>query len=34
VSESIDPGSTNQIIDDVITVLIKELQKNKLLPTK
>ena len=33
-SESLDPGSTNQIIDDVIEVLIKDLQKNKLLPTK
>lgn len=33
-SESLDPGSTNQIIDDVIEVLIKDLQKNNLLPTK
>jgi len=33
-SESLDPGSTNQIIDDVIEVLIQDLQKNKLLPTK
>jgi hypothetical protein len=33
-SESLDPGSTSQIIDDVIKVLIKELQKNKLLPKK
>jgi hypothetical protein len=33
-SESLDPDSTNQIIDDVIEVLIKDLQKNKLLPTK
>jgi hypothetical protein len=33
-SESLDPSSTNQIIDDVIEVLIKDLQKNKLLPTK
>ncbi|MBU0768135.1 MAG: hypothetical protein KJ687_03455 [Proteobacteria bacterium] len=33
-SESLDPGSTNQIIEDVIKVLIKDLQKNKLLPTK
>ena len=33
-SESLDPGSTNQIIDDVIEVLIKDLLKNNLLPTK
>jgi hypothetical protein len=33
-SESIDPSSTNQIIDDVIKVLIKDMQKNKLLPKK
>jgi len=33
-SETLDPGSINQIIDDVIDVLIKDLKKNKLLPTK
>ena len=33
-SETLDPGSINQIIDDVIDVLIKDLQKNRLLPTK
>ena len=33
-SESLDPGSINQIIDDVIEVLIKDLKKNKLLPAK
>ena len=33
-SESLDIGSTNEIIDDVIEVLIKDLKKNKLLPTK
>jgi hypothetical protein len=33
-SESLDPSSTNQIIDDVIEVLIKDLLKNNLLPTK
>jgi hypothetical protein len=33
-SESSDSGSTNQIIDDVVEVLIKDLQKNKMLPTK
>jgi len=33
-SESLGPDSTNQIMDDVIKVLIKDLQKNKLLPKK
>ena len=33
-SETLDPGSINQIIDDVIEVLIKDLQKNNLLPIK
>ncbi|MBW2605124.1 MAG: hypothetical protein JRE28_12555 [Deltaproteobacteria bacterium] len=33
-SETLDPGSINQIIDDVIEVLIKDLQKNRLLPIK
>lgn len=33
-SESLDPGSTTQVIDDVVEVLIKDLQKNKLLPKK
>lgn len=33
-SETLDPGSVNKIIDDVIDVLIKNLQKNKLLPSK
>ncbi len=31
-SKSLDPGSINQIIDDVIEVLIKDLKKNRLLP--
>lgn len=33
-SQTLDPGSINQIIDDVIEVLIKDLQKNQLLPIK
>lgn len=33
-SETLGPGSVNQIIDDVIDALIKNLQKNRLLPTK
>lgn len=33
-SETLGPGSVNQIIDDVIEVLIKDLQKNNLIPTK
>lgn len=32
-SETLDPKSINKIFDDVIEVLIKDLQKNKLLPT-
>lgn len=31
-SETLGPGSVNQIIDDVIDALIKNLQKNRLLP--
>ncbi len=33
-SETLRPDSVNQIIDDVIKVVIKDLQKNKLLPLK
>ena len=33
-SETLRPDSINQIIDDVIKVVIKDLQKNKLLPPK
>ena len=33
-SESLDPDSTNQIMDELIEVLIKDLKKNKLLPKK
>lgn len=33
-SETLRPDSINQTIDDVIKVVIKELQKNKLLPPK
>jgi hypothetical protein len=34
MSESLDPDSTNQIMDELIDVLIKDLKKNKLLPKK
>ena len=33
-SESLDPDSTPRIFDDVIEILIKDLQKNKLLPAR
>jgi len=33
-SETLRPNSIKQTIDDVIKVVIKELQKNKLLPPK
>jgi hypothetical protein len=33
-SETLRPDSVNQIIDDVIKLVIKDLQKNKLLPLK
>jgi hypothetical protein len=33
-SETLDPDSTKQMIDDVIKVVIKDLQKNNLLPQK
>jgi hypothetical protein len=33
-SETLNPDSTNQMIDDVIKVVIKNLQKNNLLPQK
>jgi hypothetical protein len=31
-SQTLNPGSTNQVIDEVIKVVIKDLQKNNLLP--
>jgi hypothetical protein len=33
-SETLSPDSVNQLIDDVINVVIKDLQKNSLLPQK